>query len=109
LKRGDLVTVAANLPYTGKPRPAVIVQSDAFPIASVTVCLITSEETEPVEIRIPLQPDRESGLGQPSWIMVDKIMTVHRNQIGRIFGRLNADQVAGLDRALAIFLDLSAA
>jgi len=104
-----LVTVAANLPYTGKPRPAVIIQSDAFPIASVTICLITGEETEPVDLRIKLDPDHENRLEQQSWIMVDKIMTVRRDQIGRVFGRLRADDVAGLDRALAIFLALGAA
>lgn len=28
LRRGDLVTVAAKGPYTGKPRPALVVQAD---------------------------------------------------------------------------------
>jgi len=32
LSRGDLVTVAAKGPYTGKPRPALIVQaSESLP------------------------------------------------------------------------------
>jgi len=30
MKRGDVVTVAATGDY-GKPRPAIVVQSDAFP------------------------------------------------------------------------------
>ena len=44
MRRGDVVTVAARGDY-GKPRPAVIVQTDAFPEshASVVVCQMTSE------------------------------------------------------------------
>ena len=44
MRRGDVVTVAAAGDY-GKPRPAVIVQTDALPAehASVVVCQMTSE------------------------------------------------------------------
>src|SRR5436305_823443 len=44
MRRGDVVTVAATGDY-GKPRPAVIVQTDALPAghASVVVCQMTSE------------------------------------------------------------------
>jgi len=44
MKRGDVVTVAAAGHY-GKPRPAVIVQTDAFPEthASVVICQMTSK------------------------------------------------------------------
>ncbi|MYD87803.1 MAG: type II toxin-antitoxin system PemK/MazF family toxin, partial [Acidobacteria bacterium] len=43
LRRGDVVTVAASGDF-GKPRPAVVVQSDVFPHehASVIVCQMTS-------------------------------------------------------------------
>jgi mRNA interferase MazF len=44
MRRGDLVTVAAAGDY-GKPHPAVVVQTDAFPEnhASVVVCQLTSD------------------------------------------------------------------
>jgi mRNA interferase MazF len=44
MKRGDVVIVAATGDY-GKPRAAVIVQTDAFPEthASVVICQMTSE------------------------------------------------------------------
>lgn len=42
LRRGDLVTVAAKGPYTGKPRPALVVQADRLSqLASVMVCPLT--------------------------------------------------------------------
>ncbi|MDO8534317.1 MAG: type II toxin-antitoxin system PemK/MazF family toxin [Xanthobacteraceae bacterium] len=105
MRRGDLVTVAARLAYAGKPRPAVIVQSDAFPIASVTLCLITAERIEPSDLRIPLEPDDINNLNRTSWIMIDKMLTVPRHQIGRVFGRLRANEISHLDRGLAVFLD----
>ncbi|MEZ1817420.1 type II toxin-antitoxin system PemK/MazF family toxin, partial [Pseudomonas aeruginosa] len=42
MKRGDLVTVALQGDY-GKPRPALVIQSDQFPgTASVVVLPVTS-------------------------------------------------------------------
>ncbi|MBI1942625.1 MAG: type II toxin-antitoxin system PemK/MazF family toxin [Betaproteobacteria bacterium] len=45
MRRGDLVTVAVKGPYTGKPRPALVVQtSETLPYRdSVTVCLLTAD------------------------------------------------------------------
>jgi mRNA interferase MazF len=53
MKRGDVVTVAAAGDY-GKPRPAVIVQTDALPAAhaSVVVCQMTSEWSDAPDFRV---------------------------------------------------------
>lgn len=52
MQRGDLVTVAAG--DYGKPRAAVIVQTDAFPEndASVVVCQLTSELADAPDFRV---------------------------------------------------------
>lgn len=43
MKRGDLVTIAVSGDY-GKPRPALVVQDDAFAeLSAVTVLRLTSE------------------------------------------------------------------
>jgi mRNA interferase MazF len=43
MRRGDLVTCAASGDY-GKPRPALVVQDDAFEaLSAVTVLRLTSE------------------------------------------------------------------
>ncbi len=70
MRRGDVVTVAAAGDY-GKPRPAVIVQSDAFPEihASVIVCQMTSELFDAPDFRITVNPSRTNGLRVPSQIM----------------------------------------
>ena len=53
MKRGDVVTVAPSGNY-GKPRPAVIVQTDALPAkhGSVVVCQMTSECSDAPDFRV---------------------------------------------------------
>jgi len=62
MKRGDIVTAAAQGDY-GKPRPAVVIQSDRLAETdSVLVCLITSELRDALFHRVPLEPTAETGL-----------------------------------------------
>lgn len=76
--RGDLVTVAAKGPYTGKPRPALIVQTgESLPYRdSVTICLLTSDLIEAPLFRVRIEPGPANGLGRVSDVMVDKIVSV---------------------------------
>jgi mRNA interferase MazF len=108
LKRGDLVTVAGGGGYAGKPRPAVVVQSDDFrDTASVTISLLTGNDVEAPLIRLPVEPSPGTGLATRSWIMVDKLVTVRRDRVGRRFGRLSDTDVLRLNRALLVFLGLA--
>src|SRR6266481_5630430 len=63
MRRGDVVTVAATGDY-GKPRPAVIVQTDALPAehASVVVCQMTSEGDDAQDFRVAVEPSTRNGL-----------------------------------------------
>ena len=58
MRRGDVVTVAATGDY-GKPRPAVIVQTDALPAAhaSVAVCQMTSDCSDAPDFRVTSDHD----------------------------------------------------
>ena len=107
MSRGDLVIVAAPGDY-GKPRPAVIVQSDAIPKshASVVICQITSELAE-ADFRITIEPGPETGLRTRSQVMADKPVTIRRERIGRRIGRLGASDMARLNVALAFVLGLA--
>lgn len=108
MKRGDLVTVAGGGPYAGKPRPAVIVQSDNFPeTESITISLLTGEEADLPLLRLRLEPDSVNNLSRVSWIMIDKIIAVRRRHLGRKSGRLRGGDIVRLDRALMVFLGLA--
>jgi mRNA interferase MazF len=107
LRRGDLVIVAAPGDY-GKPRPAVVVQSNAIPEshASIVICPMTSELAE-ADFRITVEPGPEIGLRVRSQIMADKPVTIRRERIGRQIGRLGAAEVNRLNVALALVMGLA--
>lgn len=110
MRRGEIYTAAARGPYTGKPRPVLIVQDDRFDAtASVTVCPFTTSPVEAPLLRLPIDPSEENGLDQPSQIMVDKVTTVPRLSLGDRLGELRDDEFVGLNRSLLVFLGLASA
>ena len=108
MRRGDIISVATPGDY-GKPRPAIIVQSDWFneTHASLLVCLLTSDLQDAPLFRVPVEPDERNGLRQSSQIMVDKLLAVRRDRIGSRIGKLDHETVVRLNRSLALFLGLS--
>ena len=103
-----MVTVAAAGDY-GKPRPAVIVQTDAFPEAhaSVIICQMTSDIADAPDFRVTIDPDAANGLRLRSQIMADKPTTIRRERIGRTIGRLTTEDVGRLNAALAFIIGLA--
>lgn len=108
MKRGDVVIVAAAGDY-GKPRPAVIVQTDAFPEthASVVICQMTSEVSDAPDFRVTIESSPDNGLRAPSQIMADKPVTVRRERLGQTIGRLGAGDIGRLNVALAFVMGLA--
>ncbi len=108
MSRGDIVIVAAPGDY-GKPRPAVIVQTDAFPEshASVVICQMSSGLVDAPAFRVTIEPGLETGLRDRSQVMADKPATVRRERIGRRIGQLAAADIARLNAALAFVMGLA--
>jgi mRNA interferase MazF len=106
MKRGDLVPVVLAGAY-GKPRPALVIQSDLFAQhPSVTILPVTTE-LRPIEtFRIAVNPSPKNGLRAPSQIMVDKAHTIPRDKAGVPFGELELRTLKAVDRSLAVFLGL---
>ena len=105
--RGNLITVALQGDY-GKPRPAVVIQSDLFDEhPSVTLLPLTSELRDTPLFRITIEPSPENGLRQRSQIMIDKIHTVPRGKLGPRLGRLSDDEQIAVNRSLMLFLGLA--
>jgi mRNA interferase MazF len=106
VSRGDLVTIALPGDY-GKPRPALVVQADAFQaLASATVLPLTSDLHDWPLFRITIRPSRSNGLRQASQVAVDKTATVPRTKIGQRIGRVDPTTMRAVDAALAGFLGL---
>jgi len=107
MKRGDFVTITMPGDF-GKPRPALVIQADLYAEhASVTVLPVTSKPVVAPLLRIDVLPSTGNGLRVPSQVMVDKAMTVKREKVGPVFGRIRADKLVEIERALAVFLGIA--
>ena len=107
MKRGDPVTVALQGDL-GKPRPALVIQSDLFSDhPSIAVLPVASTLQDAPRFRIGIEPDASSGLRQPSQVMVDKMQAVPRSRVGPVIGRVNNATLLTVDRALAVVLGLA--
>jgi mRNA interferase MazF len=107
VRRGDLITIVLPGAY-GKPRPALVIQSDLFDtLASVTVLPVTSELRTAPLLRISIEPNTDNGLRKKSQVMVDKAQTVPRDQVGTPIGRVRQDTLVAVDRALAVFFGVA--
>lgn len=103
-----MVTVAAAGDY-GKPRPAVIVQTDALPAAhaSIVVCQMTSDCGDAPDFRVTIDPSESNGLRVKSQVMADKPVTIRRERIGRHVGHLDDKDLARVNIALAFVMGLA--
>ena len=107
MKRGEIITVAVQGDY-GKPRPAVVIQSDWLDDTdSVLVCLVTTTRRDAPLYRLDLSTDRETGLREPSQIMVEKIVAVRRETCGTPIGHLDAASLVSLSRMLALMIGIA--
>lgn len=99
--------VAAPGDY-GKPRPAVVIQSESLgECDSVLVCLVTSSLREAPIYRLDVPPLPGNDLRLPSQIMVDKISAVPRGKCGATIGRLDNEALVSLNRMLALAIGIA--
>jgi len=107
MQRGDLVSVAIQGNF-GKPRSALVIQSPLFAnYTSVTVLLVTSTLVDAPLLRVTVQAAPGNGLEKTSQIMIDKAMTLKREKIGPVLGRVNPDELTQVERGLAVFLGIA--
>jgi mRNA interferase MazF len=100
-----LVTVAAADDY-GKPRPALVVPSDFFrEHPSVNLCLIPSDLRDTPLFQLTIHPSPDNGLHTPSQVMADKIMTLAREKVRDVSGRVENKSMVEVNRALAPWVE----
>ena len=71
------------------------------------MCLVTSTLLDAPVFRITVDPSPENGLQRISQIEADKIMTVRRERVGRVIGRLDDATMLKVNRALAVFVGIA--
>ena len=107
VRRGDVVLCVAPSAY-GKPRPAVVVQSDLFNEThqSITVCPLTSDLKDAPLFRLDIAPSAGNGLTKPSQVMIDKIVSLPVERIRPSIGKVSDSQLAQITVAVRLWLEL---
>ncbi|UGY30387.1 type II toxin-antitoxin system PemK/MazF family toxin (plasmid) [Bradyrhizobium septentrionale] len=107
MRRGDLVTVSAQGDY-GKPRPAVVIQSDVLNAAdSVLVVLLTGTTADAPLYRLTIEPTASNGLKLVSQVMVDKVLAYPRAKCGPVIGHLSGADMLALNNMLSVMIGLA--
>ncbi len=100
------MTIAVSGDY-GKPRPALVIQADAFgALPSVTVLRLASDVVAAHLSRLTVEPTTQNGLRLTSQVMIDKAVSVPREKIGNPFDHLDKATMRSVSRALVAFFDL---
>ena len=109
MQRGDLVVVAMQGDY-GKPRPALVIQTDLFDeLPTITVLPLVSSELVPAITRVDIAASDANGLHAASQVVVHRPQTISRAKISRVIGRADDETMLTVTRALAVFLGLARA
>ena len=101
------MVVATSGDY-GKPRPALVVQSDLFAeLPAVLICpLTTTLRDDADQFRLEVDPSKRNGLREVSQIAIDKITVVPVAKIGDVIGEAGDALLLRVNRALALFLGI---
>lgn len=108
MRRGDVITVALQGDL-GKPRPAVVVESDAMPPTDhVLVCPGTSHLVADAEPRrVLVMPSEKNGLRLPTQFQSDKVTPARRDRCGAVIGQVDAQNLSDLTIQLGVLLGLA--
>ena len=99
--RGDLIKAVFPGDY-GKPRPALVVQSDRLlELDSILLCPLTSELNTSGPTRVLVEPDGGNRLLATSLIMVDKLSAVSRSRCRERIGSVDG---AAMERVNGLIL-----
>src|SRR6202008_2973375 len=101
MRRGQFVVVATTGDY-GKPRPALVVQSDLFAeLPSVVICPLTSMLRDDADqFRLEVCPSTRNGLREASQIAIDKITAIPAAKIGGLIDEADDALLLRVNRAL---------
>lgn len=112
-ERGHVIVV--NVPFSNhtgiKPRPALVVTTDAFhrDLPDLIICPISSQPRyyqRPGQGDCPLQQWRAVGLRHPSTVRISKLLAVDKQIIKRTLGALSSRDLIQVEKGLRQALDL---
>jgi mRNA interferase MazF len=90
-------------------RPALVLQTDAAnanPKYPNTIVLAVSTRGKPVPFHIAVQPSKQNGLSESSYIKCEQVLTVAKERLTRRLGMLEADYLQEAGKAVSHVLEL---
>ena len=107
MRRGDLITVALR-GDAGKPRLALVIQSDRYAdTATVVILPIAGMMLDLPLVRVTIEPSEANGLRKPSQVMISRVQFIAREKAGPVIGRVDEAAMLTASRLLAVFLGLA--
>lgn len=107
MKRGSVVTVAAGGGIGHKPRPAIVVQDEAYSQSDTIIVIPLTRETSGELLTRPVfEPDEDNGLQEPSRLMTNRLAGTPLANVGKIIGTMSRDDMERVDAALSLLLGL---
>ena len=103
MKQFDIYTTAGGT-YSSKPRPSVIIQSVGFDeFDSLTVIPMTSVSGAS-KFRIKIEPSELNNLGSIGYVMIDKLTTIRKKDIGTYIGHVDDEYIDAIEKSLHVWL-----
>jgi mRNA interferase MazF len=90
-------------------RPALVIQTDAAtrnPRYPNIIVLAVSTSGRAVPFHIPLNPSTENGLREASFVKCEQILTISKDRLRELWGRIEDAEMAAVERAVAVVLGL---
>jgi mRNA interferase MazF len=87
----------------------VIIKDDRFDTNSVTICPFTKDLTDAPLFRLNIEATPFNGLQESCRLMVDRMTTVSRSELGAQVGALDGADLVRLNRAIVVFLGIASA
>jgi mRNA interferase MazF len=107
IRRGTVLLVSPGGAGGRKPRPSIVVQADGldFP-ETITVVPLTTFDSSTPDLKPTFLPDELNGLKEQSSLMIQRIGSVRKSDIGGIIGDMSGEDMERIDAALMLLLGL---
>ena len=103
VRRGEIYIVSfdqARGYEQGGVRPTLVIQNDeGNEFASTTIVAAMSSQHRDYPVRVKVSP-KQSGLREPSSVMLVQIRTISQARLGKKVGQLTQDKIEEVDEAL---------
>jgi mRNA interferase MazF len=107
MEKFEVWTIAGG-EHTSKPRPCMIMQSDAIEsFDTVIIAPITSFAAKTNDYRIPVPGSPQTGLQTDSFIEAERISAVKKRYLGRRIGKIPDECFTGIDKTIARLLGIA--